>query len=302
MELGVIGLGRMGQIVVNRSLDAGHDVWSRSTLSRRRRQRPQRRQVRPPRTRSRTSAIGWTTAARRQGIWLMVPAGERSTPRSRIWSPPRRRRRGRRRRELQFQESVRRAGRRTPPTSTAASGRSRQRRGGFSLMIGGPEWAYEALVPIFDAVATGPAGHDRMGESGSGPLREDGPQRRQYALMLSVRRGVRRCSPRGATHLDMESVARTWNNGAVIGRGSSNCAREAFHGRVGSGRRRRPRRRRVHRDVDGSGERSNRRSGPIIYQALAERSTRNEGASRGGSRTSHGTDSGATRSRGARTR
>jgi len=26
MELGVIGLGRMGQIVVNRSLAAGHDV------------------------------------------------------------------------------------------------------------------------------------------------------------------------------------------------------------------------------------------------------------------------------------
>ncbi|MFC6737208.1 NAD(P)-binding domain-containing protein, partial [Halolamina salina] len=26
MELGVIGLGRMGQIVVDRALDAGHDV------------------------------------------------------------------------------------------------------------------------------------------------------------------------------------------------------------------------------------------------------------------------------------
>jgi len=74
-------------------------------------------------------------------------------------------------------------------------------------MIGGPEWAYEALVPIFDAVATGPAGHDRMGESGSGHYVKMVHNGVEYALMQGVRRGVR-AAHRGALRPSIWSRSR----------------------------------------------------------------------------------------------
>lgn len=167
MELGVIGLGRMGQIVVNRSLDAGHDVVAFDLSA----------------EATATAAEAGATAADSvadlcdrlddsdedgKRIWLMVPAGEPVDATLADLEP-----------HLdaddvvvdggnsKFQESVRRA----EETDAAyldcgTSGGPASAEEGFSLMIGGPEWAYEALVPIFDAVATGPAGHDRMGESG----------------------------------------------------------------------------------------------------------------------------------------
>jgi len=75
MELGVIGLGRMGQIVVNRSLDAGHDVVAFDLSA----------------EATATAAEAGATAADSvadlcdrlddsdedgKRIWLMVPAGE----------------------------------------------------------------------------------------------------------------------------------------------------------------------------------------------------------------------------------
>jgi 6-phosphogluconate dehydrogenase len=98
---------------------------------------------------------------------------------------------------------------------------------GFSLMVGGPAWAYEAMTPVFDAVATGPAGHDRMGESGSGHYVKMVHNGVEYALMQAYGEGFELLHE-GRYDLDLEAVARTWNNGAVIRSWLLELCEEAF--------------------------------------------------------------------------
>jgi 6-phosphogluconate dehydrogenase len=275
MELGVIGLGRMGQIVVNRSLAAGHDVVAFDLSA----------------EATATAADAGATPAdsledlcdrlgEEMRVWLMVPAGDAVDATLEELEP-----------HLdgddvvvdggnsRFHESVRRA----EATDAAyldcgTSGGPASAEAGFSLMVGGPAWAYESLVPVFDAVATGPDGHDRMGESGSGHYVKMVHNGVEYALMQAYGEGFELLAE-GRYDLDMESVARTWNNGAVIRSWLLELCEEAFR-------------------EEGSdlGDVADRVAGgstgtwtveealeqevpvPLIYQALAERfDSRNEG-------------------------
>ena len=224
MELGIVGLGRMGQIVVNRCLDAGHEVTAFDL---------------DPAAVATAADAGATPAESvadltdrlgdERRIWLMVPAGDAVDATLDDLEP-----------QLDaddvvvdggnshFQESVRRA------EATAAAyldcGTSGGPAGaalGFSLMIGGPEWAYEALVPVFDAVATGPAGHDRMGPAGAGHYVKMVHNGVEYALMQAYGEGFELLH-RGRYDLDLESIARTWSNGAVIRSWLLDLCEEAF--------------------------------------------------------------------------
>jgi 6-phosphogluconate dehydrogenase len=94
-------------------------------------------------------------------------------------------------------------------------------------MVGGPEWAYEELTPAFDAVATGPAGHDRMGPAGAGHYVKMVHNGVEYALMQAYGEGFELLH-RGRYDLDLEAVARTWNNGAVIRSWLLELCEEAF--------------------------------------------------------------------------
>jgi len=98
---------------------------------------------------------------------------------------------------------------------------------GFSMMVGGPEWAYEEMTPAFDAVATGPEGHDRMGPSGSGHYVKMIHNGVEYALMQAYGEGFELLA-NGRYDLDMEAIAHTWNNGAVIRSWLLELAEEAF--------------------------------------------------------------------------
>jgi 6-phosphogluconate dehydrogenase len=94
-------------------------------------------------------------------------------------------------------------------------------------MVGGPEWAYEAFEPIFDAVATGPEGHERMGPSGSGHYVKMVHNGVEYALMQAYGEGFELLA-NGRYDLDLEEIARTWNNGAVIRSWLLELSEEAF--------------------------------------------------------------------------
>jgi 6-phosphogluconate dehydrogenase len=98
---------------------------------------------------------------------------------------------------------------------------------GFSLMVGGPAWAYEAMTPVFDAVATGPEGHGHMGPSGSGHYVKMVHNGVEYALMQAYGEGFELLFE-GRYDLNLESVARTWNNGAVIRSWLLELCEEAF--------------------------------------------------------------------------
>ena len=224
MELGVIGLGRMGRIVVDRTLAAGHDVVAFDI---------DEAAVQSAVDAGAQGAGSIPDLAEQLGsekrIWLMVPAGD---PVDAALA------------ELEpalgaddivvdggnsyFEDSVRRA------ESTAAayldcgtSGGPAGAELGFSLMVGGPEWAYEEVEPVFDAVATGPDGHDRMGPSGSGHYVKMIHNGVEYALMQAYGEGFELLHE-GRYDLDLEAVARTWNNGAVIRSWLLELCEEAF--------------------------------------------------------------------------
>jgi len=224
MELGVIGLGRMGRIVVDRVLDAGHDVVAFDISE---------EAVADAAEAGATPADSIANVADQLGedkrIWLMVPAGD---PIDAALD------------ELDglvdgddvivdggnsnFHDTLRRAERTEAAyVDCGTSGGPASAEEGFSLMVGGPEWAYEDLVPVFDAVATGPAGHDRMGETGSGHYVKMVHNGVEYALMQAYGEGFELLAE-GRFDLDLESVARTWNNGAVIRSWLLELCEEAF--------------------------------------------------------------------------
>jgi 6-phosphogluconate dehydrogenase len=212
MHLGVIGLGRMGRIVVDRVLGAGHDVVAFDV---------DEAAVADATDAGATPAESIPDLAGQlddqKRVWLMVPAGD---PVDAALD------------ELDghldgddvvvdggnshFEDSVRRANSTDAAyldcgTSGGPAGAER----GFSLMVGGPQWAYDEMTPVFDAVATGPDGHDRMGPAGSGHYVKMVHNGVEYALMQAYGEGFELLHE-GRYDLDLAAVARTWNNGAVI--------------------------------------------------------------------------------------
>ncbi|WP_227352810.1 phosphogluconate dehydrogenase (NAD(+)-dependent, decarboxylating) [Haladaptatus salinisoli] len=224
MQLGVIGLGRMGRIVADRTLAAGHDVVAYDVSE---------EAIESAAEAGAEPADSVTDLAEKLGdekrIWLMVPAGEPVDAALEDLEP-----------HLDgddvvvdggnshFEDSARRA--ETTPAAYLDCGTSGGPAGaelGFSLMIGGPEWAYEELTPVFDAVATGPDGHDRMGEAGSGHYVKMVHNGVEYALMQTYGEGFELLRE-GRYDLDLEAVARTWNNGAVVRSWLLELCEEAF--------------------------------------------------------------------------
>ncbi len=275
MQLGVIGLGRMGRIVVDRTLAAGHDVVAFDLDD-------DAVDAAAEAGATPADSIGdlAATLGEDKRIWLMVPAGKPVDATLADLDP-----------HLSADDVVvdggnshfERSLERAEACSAAyldcgTSGGPASAEEGFSLMIGGPQWAYDELVPVFDAVATGRAGHGRMGPAGSGHYVKMVHNGVEYALMQAYGEGFELLAD-GRYDLDLETVARTWNNGAVIRSWLLELCEEAF-------------------EQEGSdlGDVADHIAGgstgtwtveealeqevpvPLIYQALAERfDSRNEG-------------------------
>jgi len=224
MQLGVIGLGRMGRIVAERTMEAGHDVVAFDVDA---------EAVAAAADAGAEPADSIADLVSQLGedkrIWIVVPHGDPVDATLEELEP-----------HLDgddvvvdggnsnFENSVRRA--QTTDAAFLDCGTSGGPAGaelGFSLMIGGPEWAYEELTPVFDAVATGPDGHDRMGPAGSGHYVKMVHNGVEYALMQAYGEGFELLH-NGRYDLDLEAVARTWNNGAVIRSWLLELAEEAF--------------------------------------------------------------------------
>ncbi|MFB6302881.1 MAG: NADP-dependent phosphogluconate dehydrogenase [Haloferacaceae archaeon] len=241
MRLGVIGLGRMGQIVVDRTLDAGHEVVAfdldaEATAAAAERGAEPADSVADFAERldgadgddgeGQGARVDYTSG---KHVWLMVPAGEAVDATLADLAP-----------HLgpadvvvdggnsHFEASVRRA----EETDAAyldcgTSGGPAAADHGFSLMVGGPARAYEAMTPVFDAVATGPDGHDRMGPAGAGHYVKMVHNGVEYAMMQAYGEGFELLH-RGRYDLDLEAVARTWTNGAVVRSWLLELCEEAF--------------------------------------------------------------------------
>ena len=224
MELGVIGLGRMGQIVVDRVLDAGHDVVAFDIDESARASAAET----GAETVESIPAVAEALEPTRH-VWLMVPAGDPVDAALDELEP-----------HLDaedvvvdggnshFEDSIERADRIAPTyLDCGTSGGPAGAELGFSLMVGGEAEAYRDLEPVFDAVATGPEGHELMGPSGAGHYVKMVHNGIEYALMQAYGEGFELLAE-GRYDLDLEDVARTWTNGAVVRSWLLELAEESF--------------------------------------------------------------------------
>jgi 6-phosphogluconate dehydrogenase len=221
MELGVVGCGRMGLGVAQRLVDAGHEVAAFD-----------------PDAAARDAAadIGATPVAELPAlvegvdsdiVWLQVPA-DAVDPALDDLAP-----------HLgsdavvveagnsHHEDSVRRAeAHEFAYLDCGVSGGPGGVDRGFSLMIGGPEPAFDRLEPVFEAIAA-PGGYARMGPSGAGHFVKTVHNGVEYALMQAYGEGFELLH-HGPYDLDLEDVARTWSNGSVIRSWLLDLAVESF--------------------------------------------------------------------------
>ena len=182
MQLGMIGLGRMGGNMATR-LVAG---------------RARREDVRPGRRVDRGDARRAARPARRAARVLADGAGGRRSPRAtfqELLDARRGRRHDRRRRQLELPRLAAPLRRGRPSTASTSSTRAcRAASGacevGYCLMVGGDAEAVSRLEPIFTALA--PAdGYAHVGACRRRALHEDGPQRDRVRPDAGLRRGLR---------------------------------------------------------------------------------------------------------------
>jgi 6-phosphogluconate dehydrogenase len=214
MQLGVVGLGRMGTGLVERLLDRGHTIVAYDTS----RDRVEQLASAGARGAESLDDLVAQLAAPR-AVWVMVPHGEPTT--------------------LTVQALLSRLkpgdivvdGGNSRYTDSQAHAASCRDRGvhfldigvsggvwgaeqGFNLMIGGPGEAVARMQPIFEALAPS-GGYAHVGPSGAGHFVKMVHNAIEYAMLQAVGEGFE-CLQRSEFDLDLRQVAALWQQGAVV--------------------------------------------------------------------------------------
>jgi 6-phosphogluconate dehydrogenase len=215
MELGFVGLGRMGKNMVLRLVRGKHRVvaWARSEES--------VREV------AAEGAVGAKSLAdlvarladRPRAVWAMVPSGEATEQTIRDLAG-----------HLQpgdividggnsyYKDSLRRAQllaeRKIHFVDSGTSGGIWGLTNGYCLMVGGDEGVCRRLEPVFTTLAP-PDGYARVGAVGSGHLVKMIHNGIEYGMMQAYAEGfeILKASPYG---LDLGRVAALWQHGSVV--------------------------------------------------------------------------------------
>jgi len=212
MNVGLIGLGRMGLAIAHRLIQANHNVIGFDQS---------------PTARAEAQKIGVSCVntiqdvAKHTGtIWLMVPAGKIVDDVIADLLPV-----------LQsdniiidggnsfFKDSVDRAKKLATKNivflDCGTSGGLHGKNIGFSLMIGGDKATYEKLLPFFEAIAA-PSGHSYIGPSGSGHFVKMVHNGIEYGLLQAYAEGFHLLKEGPYKNLNLEQIADVWNHGAII--------------------------------------------------------------------------------------
>jgi 6-phosphogluconate dehydrogenase len=217
MQLGFVGLGRMGGNMVERLLRGGHRVWAYTSHAE---------------AAERLTAAGGSkvdslpalaqSLSRPRAVWIMVPAGAPVDQTIEILAPC-----------LEkgdtlidggnsnYKDSRRRA------VSLAAtglefvdvgtSGGIWGLREGYSLMIGGASSAVDRLRPIFETLApSARAGWGHVGPSGAGHFVKMVHNGIEYGLMQAYAEGFSILGHKKEFSLDLHQVAEVWRSGSVV--------------------------------------------------------------------------------------
>ena len=217
MELGMIGLGRMGANMTERLVRGGHSVVGYDLKAE---------------SRARVEAIGAVSATSLEGVvaklalprtlWLMVPAGDITDATIASLVPL-----------LQagdaivdggnsnYKDTLRRAGmlaeRKIDFVDCGTSGGVWGLAEGYSMMIGGDVQSVERLRPIFETLAPArDAGWGRVGPAGSGHFTKMVHNGIEYGLMQAYAEGFSILEHKKEFGLDLHQIAEIWRQGSVV--------------------------------------------------------------------------------------
>ena len=217
MELGMIGLGRMGGNMVQRLLKARHRLVVHD------REAPN---VASAEAAGAIAAGSLEDLASRlappKAVWVMVPAGDPTESTIASLAP------------LlssgdtvldggnaNYKDSIRRAQHLKEQgihfLDVGTSGGIWGLAEGYSLMVGGDREAYDRLEPIFQALAPGPdKGYGYVGPNGAGHFVKMVHNGIEYGLMQAYAEGFELMQAKEEFGLDLARVAQIWRHGSVV--------------------------------------------------------------------------------------
>ena len=217
MEIGMIGLGRMGGNMVQRLLKGGHRVAAYD---------------RSPEAVDASRSLGAVGASsvedmvaglpRSRAVWIMVPAGQPTDdtidslvpllrPGDTILDGG----------NSNYKDSVRRseklAGHDIDFLDVGTSGGIWGLAEGYCLMIGGKAEVFKRLEPIFQTLAPGAdKGYSHVGPSGAGHFVKMIHNGIEYGLMQAYAEGFEIMGAKVEFDLDLAAIAETWRYGSVV--------------------------------------------------------------------------------------
>jgi 6-phosphogluconate dehydrogenase len=226
MELGMIGLGRMGANMVQRLLGGGHRVVAYD---------------RNPDATKAVEAMGAQPASslddlvgrlsQPRAVWIMVPAGEPVTQTIEALLP-----------HLSqgdiiidggnsyYKDSVRRAKEVAEKgihfLDAGTSGGIWGLKVGYCLMVGGEEQAFKSVEPAFKTLAP-EDGYAHVGPSGAGHFSKMVHNGIEYAMMQAYAEGFEILKA-SSFDFDLRQLARLWNRGSVVRSWLLELAEDAF--------------------------------------------------------------------------
>lgn len=213
MNVGLIGLGKMGNAIGQRLVQGGHTVFG-FDVSKEAQAEAAKVGIKPVDIEKMAEQV--------EVYWLMVPAGEVVDKTVTSLQPYLTRD------DIiidggnsKYTDSMRRAEELNKEDvyfiDCGTSGGLYGREIGFCLMIGGNKQAYERCVPLFESVAA-PKGFARIGESGTGHYVKMIHNGIEYGLLQAYAEGFQLIHQGSfkKEHLDLETISRIWNVSSVI--------------------------------------------------------------------------------------
>jgi 6-phosphogluconate dehydrogenase len=217
LELGMIGLGRMGANMTERLMRAGHRVVSYDRS-------PQAVEAVARKGAAGAGSLKELAAALKppRAVWLMVPSGDPVDHTIQALLS-----------DLQpgdaivdggnsyYKDTLRRAAALGAAglhyIDVGTSGGIWGLAEGYSLMVGGDEEAVERLTPIFQALAPAPdKGWGRVGPSGAGHFVKMIHNGIEYGLMQAFAEGFALMEAKTEFRLDLNQIAENWRHGSVV--------------------------------------------------------------------------------------
>ena len=217
MDIGMIGLGRMGANMTTRLLAGGHRVvaFDRSADA-------VAAAVKGGATGAASLAELVAALPAPRAVWVMVPAGDPTESTVRALGDALSRGDavidgG----NSNYKDSMRRAellaGKGIQFIDAGTSGGIWGLKEGYSLMVGGDKAAVDRLRPVFETLAPGASrGWGHVGPSGSGHFVKMVHNGIEYGLMQAYAEGFEVLRRKEAFGLDVAQVAEIWRDGSVV--------------------------------------------------------------------------------------